>query len=195
LICDLFNQGFEHVEGVDKFVPQEIDYGYGVKVMKKELTDLQSHAYDLIMMHHVLEHMDQQKEALTDCHRLLKKEGCLLVRIPLLGEAWERYRGDWVQLDAPRHFFLHTLKSMAILAEDAGFEIRETMFDSTGFQFWASELYKRNIPLFSAENNYNLHPIEKEFSQDELKAFEIEAEKLNTVKRGDSVAFYLYRKA
>lgn len=194
LICDLFNQGFKQVEGVDKFLPQEIDYGYGVKVMKKELTELQSHTYDLIMMHHVLEHMDQQKQALTDCRGLLKEEGCLLIRIPVLGEAWERYQGNWVQLDAPRHFFLHTLKSMSILAEDAGFEIRQTTYDSTGFQFYASELYEKKIPLFSAANDYNLHPIEKEFTPGELKAFEQEAEKLNAVQRGDSAVFYLYKK-
>jgi len=73
LICQLFNQGFENIEGIDKFLPQEVDHGYGVKVMKKDLSDLKASSYDLIMMHHVLEHMDQQKEVLVDCRKLLKK--------------------------------------------------------------------------------------------------------------------------
>jgi len=194
LICQLFNQGFENVEGVDKFIPHQFDHGYGVKVMKKDLKELKPHFYDMIMMHHVLEHIDQQKEALADCRNLLKDDGCLMIRIPLIGEAWKLYQEDWVQLDAPRHFFLHSLKSLQILAEDSGFEIKHTVFDSTGFQFWGSELYKKEIPLFSAEDDFKLFAIEKIFDPDELKAYERKAEQLNVQCKGDSAAFYLYKK-
>lgn len=194
LICELFNKGFENIEGVDKFVPQEIDYGFGVKVMKKELTDLPKNSYDLIMMHHVLEHIDEQQTALADCHQLLKQNGCLLIRIPVLGEAWERYGNNWVQLDAPRHFFLHTVKSIALLARETGFEIRKTIFDSTSFQFLGSELYEKNIPLFSKENDFNPFPFESLFDKMEIQAFEQKAKKLNKEARGDSAAFFLYKR-
>ncbi|MEX8547165.1 MAG: class I SAM-dependent methyltransferase [Mucilaginibacter sp.] len=194
LICQLFNQGFENVEGVDKFIPHKYDHGHGVKVRKKDLAELKPRFYDLIMMHHVLEHMDQQKDALTDCRNLLKDDGCLMIRIPLIGEAWKLYQEDWVQLDAPRHFFLHSLKSMQILAESSGFEIRHTVFDSTGFQFWGSELYKKDIPLFSEKDDFKLIDAEKMFDLDELKAYAHEAEQLNIHCKGDSAAFYLYKK-
>ncbi|TDQ11770.1 methyltransferase family protein [Pedobacter metabolipauper] len=194
LICELFNLGFENVEGVDKFLPSEIDYGYGVKVMKKDLSELQQDAYDIILMNHVLEHMDQQKEELVQCRALLKEDGCLIVRIPVIGDAWDRYQGNWVQLDAPRHFFLHTVKSMNILAEDSGFEIKKTIFDSTGFQFWGSELYRRDIPLFVDDEHHGMYPVNKVFSSSELQDFEKEAEQLNLKGRGDSAAFYLYKK-
>ncbi len=194
LICQLFNQGFENVEGVDKFIPHQFDHGHGVKVMKKDVTELEPRFYDLIMMHHVLEHMDQQKDALTDCRNLLKDDGCLMIRVPLIGEAWKLYQEDWVQLDAPRHFFLHSLKSLQILAGNSGFEIRHTVFDSTGFQFWGSELYKKDIPLFSAEDDFKLFATEKVFDPDELKAYEHNANQLNIDCKGDSAAFYLYKK-
>lgn len=194
LICDLFNKGFENIEGVDKFVPHETDYGYGVKVMKKELLDLPYNSYDVIMMHHVLEHIDQQQKTLMDCHKLLKEQGCLLIRIPIIGEAWEMYRSNWVQLDAPRHFFLHSLKSMEILANQTGFEIRKTMFDSTSFQFLGSELYLKDIPLYTNENKYNSHIFEDLFGANEIQAFEQKAEQLNLERKGDSAAFYLYKK-
>ncbi len=194
LICDLFNKGFENIEGVDKFVPNETDHGYGVKVMKKELLDLPHHSYDLIMMNHVLEHVDQQQKNLIDCHKLLKEGGCLLIRIPIIGEAWRIYKENWVQLDAPRHFFLHTLKSMEILANQTGFEIKKTMFDSTSFQFLGSELYQKNIPLYTAENSYQLHVFENLFNAEEIQTFEQKAEQLNREGKGDSAAFYLYKK-
>ncbi len=194
LICELFNQGFEKVEGVDKFLPQAINYKYGVKVQKKELEELSPNYYNLIMMNHVLEHMAEQEQSLAACYKLLKDDGCLMVRIPLLGEAWERYSGNWVQLDAPRHFFLHTLKSINILAQKTGFEIRKTMFDSTNFQFLGSELYERGIPLFSESDDYNLYPFNKIFNPEQIQEFDKMAEDLNREQRGDSGVFYLYKK-
>lgn len=194
LICELYNRGFVNVGGIDRFLPQEINHGYGVKVLKCELSDLQSKSYDLVMMHHVLEHMEEQQKALIDCRNLLKDNGCLLIRIPIIGEAWNIYKENWVQLDAPRHFILHTMKSMGILANDTGFEIRQTIFDSTSFQFLGSELYKRNIPLFSKEHNYEVYPFEKLFSKQQILEFEEETKQLNQNGNGDSVAFFLFKK-
>jgi 2-polyprenyl-3-methyl-5-hydroxy-6-metoxy-1,4-benzoquinol methylase len=87
LICQLFNLGFEQVTGVDKFISQETDYGYGVKVLKKDLSELPSNYYSLLIMHHVLEHVDNQAEQLKECYRLLKKGGALLISLPVVGTA------------------------------------------------------------------------------------------------------------
>ena len=189
-ICVLFNLGFEHVAGVDKFIPHELDYGNNVRVLKKDLTQLKDNEYDLLMMHHVLEHMDEQVKELTECNRILKKGGFLLICIPVIGEAWKRYKENWVQLDAPRHFVLHTLKSMAILAEKTGFVIKQTIFDSTDFQFWGSELYIKDIPLTSPETHIFLEP-SNIFSADQLVKFGEDARFLNSNKKGDVARFYL----
>jgi len=194
LICALFNQGFENVEGVDMFLPNEIDHGYGVKVHKKEVSELPRNSYDLVMMHHVLEHMPFQKKALHDIYKVLKKDGCLMIRIPVLGYAWERYQENWVQLDAPRHLFLHTIKSMNLLAEDTGFTIGKTFFDSTSFQFLGSEIYEQGLPLCAKEDNYDFYSYSKQFSAEEIENFEKRAKVLNIEHRGDSAVFYLYKK-
>jgi len=193
LICALYNFGFENVAGVDKFIPEEIDYGNGVKVLKKDLSELDAGAYDVLMMHHVLEHMDKQVKELKACHRLLKDGGTLLIRIPVLGAAWDIYRENWVQLDAPRHFVLHNLKSMAILADKAGFTIDETIFDSTGFQFWGSELYNKNIPL-TLPDTHEWYPADRMFTAAQLQKFDADAKVLNTEQRGDAAMFYLRKK-
>jgi SAM-dependent methyltransferase len=190
LICALYNFGFVHITGVDKFIPAEIDYGNGVKVLKKELPELPSNTYDLLMMHHVLEHVDGQIKELKECYRLLKKGGTLLVRVPVLGTAWNTYRENWVQLDAPRHFVLHTLKSMGILAANTGFKIEHSLFDSTGFQFWGSELYKKDIPLTDPLKRGWLAP-EKIFIPAQIQKFEEDAVNLNKQQKGDAAMFYL----
>jgi SAM-dependent methyltransferase len=193
LICSLYNLGFTHISGVDKFIPAEIDYGNGVKVYKKELSELAANSYNLLMMHHVLEHIDEQVSELKECNRLLKKGGVLLINIPVLGKAWEIYKQNWVQLDAPRHFVLHTLKSMAILAEKTGFTIGKTIFDSTAFQFWGSELYKKDIPL-TLPGTHEWYLVDKGFTPAQILQFDDEAKLLNAAQTGDSAIFYLYKK-
>lgn len=193
LICGLFNLGYEKVGGVDKFIPNEIDYGYGVKVLKKDLSELDSDAYDLLMMHHVLEHMDEQIKELKECHRLLKKHGILLIRIPVLGTAWDIYQENWVQLDAPRHFVLHSLKSMGILAEKTCFEIEQTIFDSTEFQFLGSELYKKDIPL-STPDTHEWYPVDRLFTVKRIEQYKQDAKKINSQQKGDAAMFYLRKR-
>ncbi|MDN3587412.1 class I SAM-dependent methyltransferase [Pedobacter aquatilis] len=192
-ICDLFNLGFENIEGVDKFIPKEIDHGFGVRILKKDIKELNTNTYDLIIMNHVLEHMPEQQDVLKDCRLLLNEKGCLLIAIPIVAEAFNVYKENWVQLDAPRHFFLHTVKSMKILAEQTGFQIKHTLFDSLNFQFWASELYKKDIELFPAENNRLAYPVEKFFTTDEIDYFEKQSVKLNKEGQGDTAVFYLYK--
>ncbi|MBL4677813.1 MAG: class I SAM-dependent methyltransferase [Mucilaginibacter sp.] len=192
LICSLFNLGFEHVNGVDKFLPHDIDHGFGVKVYNKELSDLPSNSYDLLIMHHVFEHVDEQVQQLQECYRLLKKGGVLLIAVPVLGEPWEIYGRDWVQIDAPRHFVLHTEESMKQVAEQAGFKLNKAIYDSTGFQFWASELYKRDNPL-TLPDTHEMYPIDTLFSAAQMAEFEQRAKVLNEKRKGDSARFYLYK--
>lgn len=190
LICNLYNQGFYHVEGVDRFIPQEINYGHGVKVVKKDLSEFKSKNYDVLMMHHVLEHIENQAGVLKECHRLLKDDGRLLIRVPILGEAYKIYSENWVQLDAPRHFFIHTLMSMNILAQKTGFRVHQVVFDSGSFQFTGSEMYKRDIPLYDPISQ-KPNAVEQYFSKEEIDDFEKQAEKLNENGTGDQAMFYL----
>lgn len=190
LICDLFNTGFQNVQGVDKFISRDLDYGHGVKVFQKDLSELKKENYDLLMMHHVFEHMDEPLEELKKSNALLKKNGHLIIRIPVVGKAWEIYRDKWIQLDAPRHFFIHTEESMAILAKQSGFSITNVIYDSSAFQFWGSELYKRDIAFVDQETKEYRKP-EDFFSEKVLAEYEHEGQLLNESRQGDQAVFYL----
>ncbi len=192
LICSLFNLGFERVSGIDRFIPNAIDHGFGVKVQKKELAELPSKAYDVLIMQHVLEHIDDQVGQLNECHRLLRKGGVLLIGIPVLNEAWDLYGSNWVQLDAPRHFILHTIDSMKRLAQSTGFRIKQVIYDSNEFQFLGSELYQRNIPLIMPDTREPF-PMHTLFTDEQIEAYRQRAETLNRQKRGDSVQLYLHK--
>lgn len=192
LICRLFNMGFENVSGTDKYLPEEIDHGFGVQIMKKDLTELEDKSYDLLMMHHVFEHMFFPEEELRECFRILKPNSYLMIRIPIKGFAWEKYKENWVQLDAPRHFFIHTLNSMELLSQKTGFKVQNVVYDSIAFQFVGSELYKRDIPLHDPETHAP-YPAREIFNKRERSFFRREAKRVNEIKSGDQAIFYLYK--
>jgi len=140
--------GFNNLTGIDSFIEKDIVYPSGIKIFKQ---DVFSHvgAYDLIMLHHSFEHMDNPQLVLEQLHRLLKPEGCLLIRIPVSDSfAWRKYDVNWFQIDAPRHFFLYTTKSMVFLSKGAGFILKHIVYDSTEAQFLQSEKYRRGVSLF-----------------------------------------------
>jgi hypothetical protein len=143
------------------------------------------------MLHHSLEHMIRPRATLAKVRELAKPGGSILVRTPLADcSAREIYGADWVQLDAPRHLYVHTGKSVALLAGDVGLELRRTVYDSTGFQFWASEQYRRGLSL-------HMRPAATQprcvYTPSELEAFEARAKELNRAGNGDQACFYFVR--
>ncbi|MBA2527427.1 MAG: class I SAM-dependent methyltransferase [Pyrinomonadaceae bacterium] len=184
--------GFTHLLGVDTFLESDISYGDGVRVLRAEIPELDQ-PFDLIIASHSLEHVPEPRKTLEQIHRLLPKGQYAIIRMPVLAFAWETYGIDWVQLDAPRHLFLFTCESFSSLAEEAGFAIAEVVFDSTAFQFWASEQYRRDIPLMN-ERSYFVNPNRSIFSADQIDDFSRQAAGLNQRREGDQAVFYLRRK-
>jgi hypothetical protein len=150
--------------------------------------------WDLITYHHSFEHISAPLEELQKVRELLSETGKCIIRIPVVDSyAWEHYRTDWVQLDAPRHFFLYSLKSFTLLAEKAGLMVEKVEFDSTAFQFWGSEQYKKDIPLDS-DRSYHVCQQTSVFTSKELREFKRRSIALNRDHAGDQVIFYLNKK-
>jgi SAM-dependent methyltransferase len=191
LLHELRLDGFRDLSGVDPFVAKDLEYGNGIRIKKAQLWDLPG-PYDLIMMHHSFEHMPEPMRTLEAASRLLAPGGALLIRIPVVGFAWREYGADWFQIDAPRHFYLHSRKSLAHLAERAGYRIDAVIYDSKASQLWASEQYRRDIP-HRDPRSHGENPKQSGFSQAEIRAFERRARELNAAEDGDAACFILRR--
>ncbi len=194
---DLLNKiqlaGFRNLTGVDPYIKMDTTYDNGVKILKREISEIND-SFDLVMMHSSLEHIFDQTGTLLSINKLLSKDGYLLLRIPILSpNIWEMYNTAWVQLDAPRHFYLHSLKSITLLAEKSGFNIKKYKYDSSEFLFWGSEQYKNNIPLVD-EKSYGISPQKSMFSKKDILNFKKRASHLNTIQQGDNIALYLTKK-
>lgn len=185
----LRSAGFKNLLGLDPYLKQDIIYPSGLTIKKQDLNEI-SGQWDIIFFNHSLEHIYDQHKTLAHVSALLAARGTAVVRLPLVGYAWERYRENWVQLDAPRHLYLHSLKSFEKICQENNLKIKKIVFDSTAFQFWGSEQYLCGISL-EAENSYLNNPLKSIFSEEEIKSFIAQAAKLNMEQRGDQAIFYL----
>lgn len=193
LLLRLRKKGFCDLMGVDPFIKDDIFYKHGVRIHKKGIENIEGQ-FDFIMLHHSLEHMPDPLSTLKSSNRLLKSKRYVLVRVPVVSSyAWRKYKTNWAQLDAPRHLFLHSIKSVEILSNQAGFKVADITFDSDSFQFWGSEQYIKDIPLTDSRS-YWVNRGGSIFSDKDIKRFEEKAKELNKNNDGDQACFYLYKK-
>lgn len=185
--------GFSQLLGADPYIPEDIEYENGVRILKRELEDIDGR-FDVIMMHHSFEHVKNPGHVMKQIARLLNPKGRVLIRTPVADSyAWKKYGVNWVQLDAPRHLFIPTVRSMNILAEAASLRLTDVVYDSTEFQFWASEQYRVGIPLTGKNAIASFSPVGT-FTPQQIRTFSEKAEELNRKKEGDQCCFYLEAK-
>jgi SAM-dependent methyltransferase len=190
--CTLYslkNIGFNNLLGIDPYIKGDIEYENGLKILKRTIYEV-SGKWDIIMLHHSFEHMKEPLKDIEIISELLVKNGFCLIRIPTVSSwAWKYYGVNWVQIDAPRHFFLHSIESMNVLTKKAGLSLENVIYDSTEFQFWGSEQYIRDIPLNDI-HSYKINPEKSIFSKRDIAGFRRKATELNLGKRGDSASLF-----
>jgi SAM-dependent methyltransferase len=186
----LFKQGYRNLTGVDPYLSRDQEYGSHIRIIKSRLEELRG-KFDLIMAHHSLEHMPDQRAAFSSIADLLAPGGKILIRAPTVSSfAWERYGVHWAGLDAPRHFYLHSIKSIRLLAANAGFQINRILRDSIPFQFWASEQNQNGIFLYSRASLLK-NPFKLIFAYRKLVLMNKKAVELNEKQSGDQFAMIL----
>lgn len=193
LIRDLRALGFEEVSGIDAFIPADLVHHNGVVVRRKRL-DEETGRFDVVMLHHSFEHMSEPLRALQRVSDLLAPGGLVILRLPVASSwAWKHYGVDWMHLDAPRHLFLHTRKSVEILCAGAGLEVDGVVDEGNESSFLGSEQYRREIPLVDSRSyaSGRFPHIRGWFRNGRLRR---RAEELNRAGQGDWSCFYLRKR-
>lgn len=189
LLLDLFSIGFTDLTGVDPFNEGDLFPAKSVRIFKKDLAEM-DRKFDLIMFHHSFEHMASPRDVFHQLCRLLHPNGTIIIRVPVVAWAWKQYRANWVQLDAPRHVLVPTVKGMDILAAQFGFQVTKVVYESTDFQFWGSEQYTQNIPLRD-KRSLAFGSWKSFVPSAQIRKFRVRARELNEQKQGDAACFYL----
>lgn len=146
LLHELKHEGYRYLSGVDPYTHSEYQ-DRQINIFKMEITELHG-TFDFIMLNHSFEHLPEPEKVLNKLHSLLASNGILVLRIPTASSyAWRTYKTKWVQLDAPRHLFLHSVDSITRICNANQFSIEEILYDSSEFQFTGSERYLLGLPL------------------------------------------------
>lgn len=191
LLLDLFKIGFTKLTGIDPFIDHDLQYGE-IHIYKKDIYEVTGQ-YDLIMLHHAFEHMDEPLKVLQQLFKLLKKGRCVLMRTPVMGGySWNKYGVNWMDLDAPRHLIIHSLKSMKLLAMQAGFELRKTVFDGNYMSLIGSDQYAKDIALPEPQS-YTVNKEASGYTKAQIENFKKITLENNKKEQADQAAFYLFK--
>lgn len=191
LLLALSRHGYKNVLGVDPFIDHDMARS-NVRILKQTI-EATPGPRDLIMFNHSLEHVVDPRKNLEVAISLLRApESLLLIRIPVVNDAWRRYGVDWVQLDAPRHTFVPSEMGLRRMAEDFGASVERVVYDSGPFQFWASECYRTGRTLDDVWRS-KLATLTQEITG-ELR-YGARARALNRALKGDQAAFFIRRSA
>jgi SAM-dependent methyltransferase len=181
LVIRMAAHGFDDVWGFDPYIRADRDCGNAH--LRRTGVGQAEGLFDVIMFHHSLEHLPRPVEELRNAKARLAADGAILVRVPLAGTFADRHYGrDWVSLDPPRHLNVPSRQGMQAAASASGLDIDRVFFDSLPQQIWASEQYRRDIPLRGERGGPR---------QKVSRALRRRTRELNRHEDGDSAGFLL----
>ena len=100
-------------------------------------------SFDVVTLNHVIEHLPDALATLTECRRILRPGGVLVLYTPnstSLGHAV--FRSNWRGLEPPRHLNIFGPRSIVTLLRQAGFEDCQVTTANSEF-YW-----KQSLALF-----------------------------------------------
>jgi SAM-dependent methyltransferase len=138
--------GMRDLTGVDTYGASESAVTHGpwgsLRLIRGLIEDVPGR-FDVIVLNHSLEHVEDPTAVLSAVRARLSPHGFAVVRTPVVGYAWRHFGRSWVQLDAPRHLTIFSVCGLRGCAGHAGLAIERITYDSTAFQFSGSEDYIR----------------------------------------------------
>ena len=152
LLRDLQRRNCE-VYGVE-INPQKVTFCQekGFNVFCGDLRDaqFQTNFFDVIILWHVLEHLDSPKEILQEAFRILKPRGKIFIYTPnaesYLSKLFGKY---WINWHIPFHFYHFTKKTIEKLVQLTDFQINKISSITPEYYFSFS------LKSFLKENNTN----------------------------------------
>ena len=129
--------------GIELSILQKKNQTYGVEINDKNFKKLNKNGiktylfknfikekfnlkFDYIMMWHNLEHQKHISTVLKKCHKIVKKNGYLIIEVPNSNSFQSKIdRKNWIYWDVPRHIHHFSSQSITKLLKQNGFSINK----------------------------------------------------------------------
>lgn len=117
-----------------------------------DLSDLpSSDSFQAITLWHVLEHLPNPKEVLSQIKTLLAPDGILVIAVPnFSSHDAKHYQAQWAALDVPRHLWHFTPNGLIALLEKEGYELVKSApmwFDAFYVSYLSEKQQGTRFPL------------------------------------------------
>lgn len=186
-LVEKYEQGHVNLVGCDPFIEEDRFYEPCIHIKKCTIHEMDG-TFDLIRLSDSLEHMGDPLQVLLSVERLLDVHGMCLISTPVFpNAAYELFGVDWFEWDAPRHLFLHSVKSLDYLCRKAGLRIDSIHYNSQVSQFISSLMYQRGIPYVKQDEE----AIKSMFRKSEVDEFAQMTAELNEKGYGDHAVFVI----
>lgn len=135
ILSSLGDEWDKHGLEISKFASKHAEQF--AKIYNGELDGFKEVNFDVVIINHVIEHINDPVAAILKIHSLLKKEGVLILGTPDFDSgAARRYGSNFRLLHDPTHVSLFSSDSMHRFLRDFGFEIKYVeypFFDTVWF--------------------------------------------------------------
>ncbi len=190
LLIALAAAGYTNLTGIDPFVAPVDGRTDGVRIFRRTIDEEQG-TYDVVMLHHSLEHMPEPAAALRHVRRILDPGGWALVRMPVAGSyGWRTYREHWLGLEPPRHLVIPSVDGMHRLAEQAGLRTESIAYDTQAACYVLSELWASDRTFETPRRPWVKRAIEM-CGADRVRTLMKLAADRNRAGDGDTAAYYM----
>ncbi len=108
--------------------------------------DLAPNSFDVILLHHVIEHLDDPLSYINKIKTLLKKDGIFIVATPDFDSAMaRRFKLKYRMLHDPQHVSLFTQFSLVKLLEDYNFDVLSIDYPYFDTRFFTQESLLKTV--------------------------------------------------
>lgn len=189
-LMDLRLAGFRRLLGIDPYLDADRKV-HDVLLLRRRIDEVQG-SFQVITFNHSFEHVPDPRATLAAAAARLRRNGAVLIRTPIMGSwFWEHFRTNWWELDPPRHLFIHSERSLDILARDVGLVRTATVWESTYLEMIASDQIERGIPWRSEDSWHNGPPAG--YSDAAIAAYKSIVADLNREGRAGRAALWFRR--
>ena len=114
--------GIEDSQEAKNFIKENFK---DINIIEKNLDELASmkNKFDIIILYHVLEHIENPKQLIKSINSILKKNGELILGTPIINSFISNYFGKNYRLYRKEHVNLYNTNSLKTLLENAHFKI------------------------------------------------------------------------